>query len=58
MQLTENEFKLLILVVGLIIGVAISFLAYAGTHNYFAFIFVPICAGLVYYQIVHPFGKK
>lgn len=58
MQLSPTEFKVLILGIGIFVGVAISFLAYSATDSLFSFIFVPICAGLIYFQMVHPIRKK
>ena len=58
MQLTPTEYKFLILVIGAVIGLAISFLAYSVSDSPVAFIFLPICIVLVYFQAVHPIGKK
>ena len=58
MQLTPKEYKILILVIGAVIGLAISFLAYSVSDSPVAFIFLPICIVLVYFQAVHPIGKK
>ncbi len=58
MQLTPTEYKVLILVIGAVIGLAISFLAYSVSDSPVAFIFLPICIVLVYFQAVHPIGKK
>lgn len=58
MQLTPTEYKVLILVIGAVIGLAISFLAYSVSDSPVAFIFLPICIALVYFQAVHPIGKK
>ena len=58
MQLTPTEYKILILVIGAVIGLAISFLAYSVSDSPVAFIFLPICIVLVYFQAVHPIGKK
>lgn len=54
MQLTEKEFKILIVVIGLIIGVALSFMLYAMSHTLFSFIMVPVCVLIVYFQQVRP----
>ena len=58
MQLSQTEFKILIFAIGLIIGVAISFLAWSVSHNPVSFIFIPVCLLIVYFQIVHPIGRK
>ena len=58
MQLTPTQFKILILVIGAVIGIALAFLIYAVTHNIVSFIFVPIAMALVYFQLVHPIGRK
>ena len=58
MQLSPTEYKVLILVIGAVIGLAISFLAYSVSDSPVAFIFLPICIVLVYFQAVHPIGKK
>ena len=41
MQLTQTQFKILILVIGAVLGLALSFLIFAMTHSPAAFIFVP-----------------
>ena len=58
MQLTPTEYKVVILVIGVVIGLAISFLAFSVSDSPMAFIFLPICIVLVYFQAVHPIGKK
>ena len=58
MQLTPTEYKVVILVIGVVIGLAISFLAFSISDSPMAFIFLPICIVLVYFQAVHPIGKK
>ena len=58
MELTPTEFKILILVIGVIIGLALSFIAFSVTNSPAAFIFLPICVVLIYMQIIHPIGKK
>lgn len=39
------------LAIGLFIGFAISFLFYAYSHNYTAFVMVPICVVMVFLQM-------
>ena len=58
MQLTQTQFKILILVIGLVIGLALSFLIFAVTHTPVAFIFVPIAMVIIYIQMTRPIGKR
>lgn len=58
MRLTQKEFKILMVAVGLIIGVAVSLMAFSMTHNYGSFILVPVCALIVYFQQVRPLRKS
>ncbi len=58
MELTPGEFKALILIIGVILGLALSFLAYSVSGSPVAFVFLPICVLIVYFQIVHPVRKK
>ena len=58
MQLTQTQFRILILVIGIVIGLALSFIAFSVTNSPAAFIFLPICVVLIYMQIIHPIGKK
>ena len=58
MELSGTEFKILILVVGVVIGLAISFLAFSVTNSPAAFIFLPICVVLIYFQMFHPIRRK
>ena len=58
MQLTQTQFKILILIIGAVLGLALSFLIFAMTHSPAAFIFVPITMVLVYFQQVHPIGRR
>ena len=52
MQLTQTQFKILILVIGVVIGLALSFMIYAVTNSPVAFIFVPIAVVIIYVQMV------
>lgn len=58
MQLTQTQFKILILVIGVVIGLALSFMIYAVTNNPVSFIFVAIAVVIIYFQMVRPIGKK
>jgi uncharacterized protein YacL len=58
MELSGTEYKVLIIVIGIIIGLAISFMAYSVMENPMAFIFVPICVVLIYFQMFHPIRRK
>ena len=58
MELSGTEYKILIIVIGIIIGLAISFMAYSVTGSPMAFVFVPICVALIYFQMFHPIRRK
>ena len=58
MELTPTQFKILILVIGVVIGLALSFLIYAVTHSPAAFIFVPIAVVIIYVQMIRPIKRK
>ena len=58
MELSGTEYKVLIIVIGIIIGLAISFMAYSVTGSPMAFVFVPICVVLIYFQMFHPIRRK
>ena len=58
MELTPSQYRILILVIGLRLGVALSLMAYALSHSWGAFIFLPICVILVYFQAFHPIKRK
>ena len=58
MELTPIQFKILILVIGVVIGLALSFMIFAVTGSPVAFIFVPIAVVIIYVQMVRPIKRK
>ena len=58
MQLTQTQFKILIVVIGVVIGMALSLMIYAVTHNPVSFVFVAIAVAIIYFQMTRPIGRK
>ena len=58
MELSGTEYKVLVVVVAIVIGLALSFIAFSVTGRPASFIFVPICVVLVYLQLFHPIRRK
>ena len=58
MELSGTEYKVLVVVVAIVIGLALSFIAFSVTGRLVSFIFVPICVVLVYLQLFHPIRRK